>query len=177
MYQSKHFALNNYADLRIKMTKKYFAETDGLINQIDRDKTKKLFFFETDELNHEIHNLILSVYDKYNLTVLFHRTGSSGMHYLSPTIIDVKTWKEAHLQLKEINPKCPMICLRTKPNKYPNEAEYFYTHEVRNNGNYNVYRNSEMVCNYLNKIFGSKLIGKLDGDFQTVKYHPRLSSQ
>jgi len=158
------------------LTKKYFAETVGLINQIDRDKTKKLFFFETDFDDPNVHNLILSVYEKYNLTVLYHRTGSGGMHYLSPTIIDVKTWKEAHLQLKEVNPKCPMICLRLKPNKHANEAEFWYTHEIRNNGTYTWYRNSEMICNYLNKIFGSKLIGRLDGDLQTVKYHPRLSS-
>ena len=158
------------------MTKHYFPETTGLINQVDGNREKKLFFFETDEKNDIVHNKILSVYEKYNLTLLFHRTGSGGMHYLSPTIINVKTWKEAHSHLKDINPKCPQICLRLKPNKYPNESDFWYTHEIRNNGTFTWNRNSEMICNYLNKIFGSKLIGRLDGDLQTVKYHPRLSS-
>ena len=158
------------------MNKHYFPETTGLIAQVD-DKTRKLFFFETDEDNENIHNRILRVYEKYNLTVLYHKTGSGGKHYLSPTIINVKTWKEAHQILKDINPKCPQICLRVKPNKYPNEAEFFYTHEVRNNGTFTWYRNAESVCHFLNKIFGSKLIGRLDGDLQTVKYHPRLSSK
>ena len=159
------------------MNKHYFPETLGLINQIDRNTEKKLFFFETDIDDPNIHDLILSVYKKYNLTVLFHKTGSGGMHYLSPTIIDIPTWKEAHLQLKFINVKCPMICLRVKPNKYPNESEYFYRHEIKNNDTYTWYRNSETICNFLNKIFGSKLIGRLEGDLQTVKYHPHISKK
>jgi hypothetical protein len=159
------------------LNKKYFPETLGLINQIDRNTEKKLFFFETDIDDSNIHNLILSVYKKYNLTVLFHKTGSGGKHYLSPTIIDIKTWKEAHLQLKEINPKCPMICLRVKPNKYSNEAEYFYRHEIQNNSLDTWDKNSETICNFLNKIFGSKLIGRLEGDLQTVKYHPHISKK
>ena len=156
------------------MTKHYFAETIGLINQVDKNREKKLFLFETDEKNDKVHKLILSVYEKYNLTVLFHKTGSGGMHYLSPTIIDIKTWKEAHFILKDINKKCPMICLRTKPNKYPNESNFWYIHEIRNNGTYTWYRNAETVCNYLNKIFGSKLIGRLKGEFEIVKYHPHI---
>ena len=159
------------------MNKKYFPETLGLINQIDRNTEKKLFFFETDIDDPNIHDLILSVYKKYNLTVLFHKTGSGGKHYLSPTIIDIKTWKEAHLQLKFINVKCPMICLRVKPNKYPNESEYFYRHEIKNNEIDTWYKNSETICNFINKIFGSKLIGKLEGDLQTVKYHPHISKK
>ena len=159
------------------MTKHYFAETTGLINQIDENREKKLFFFETDEKNDKVHNKILSVYEKYNLTVLFHKTGSGGMHYLSPTIIDIKTWKEAHFILKDINKKCPQICLRMKPNKHSNEAEYFFRHEIRNNGTYTWYRNAETVCNYLNKIFGSKLIGRLKGEFEIVKYRPHIKKE
>ena len=159
------------------MTKHYFAETTGLINQIDENREKKLFLFETDEKNDIVHNKILSVYEKYNLTVLFHRTGSGGMHYLSPTIIDIKTWKEAHFILKDINKKCPMICLRVKPNKYPNESDFWYTHEIRNNEINTWNRNAETVCNYLNKIFGSKLIGKLKGEFEIVKYKPHIKKQ
>jgi hypothetical protein len=144
---------------------------------VDKNREKKLFLFETDEKNDIVHNKILSVYEKYNLTVLFHRTGSGGYHYLSPTIIDIPTWKEAHFLLKEINKKCPMICLRLKPNKYPNEADFWYTHEIRNNEINTWDRNAETVCNYLNKIFGSKLIGKLKGEFETVKYKPHIKKK
>ena len=158
------------------MNKHYFPETTGLVAQVD-DKTRKLFFFETDQKNDKVHKLILSVYEKYNLTVLYHRTGSGGMHYLSPTIIDIPTWKEAHQILKSINPKCPQICLRVQANKHANESDFFYTHQVINNGTYTWYINSETVCNYLNKIFGSKLIGRLSGDLKTVKYHPCISKE
>ena len=159
------------------MNKHYFPETDGLINQIDGNREKKLFFFETDEFKPKEHKLILFVYEKYNLTVLFHKTGSGGMHYLSPTIIDIKTWKEAHFLLKEINKKCPMICLRVKPNKYPNESDFWYIHEIRNNEINTWDRNAETVCNYLNKIFGSNLIGRLKGEYEIVKYHPCISKE
>ena len=159
------------------MNKHYFPETTGLINQIDGNREKKLFFFETDEFIPKEHKLILFVYEKYNLTVLYHKTGSGGMHYLSPTIINIKTWKEAHFILKDINKKCPQICLRMKPNKHSNEAEYFFRHEIRNNGTYTWYRNAETVCNYLNKIFGSKLIGRLKGEFEIVKYRPHIKKE
>lgn len=149
----------------------YFPETIGLVNQIDRDKNKKLFFFEVDEKSFLLNDEILGVYKKYNLTVLVHQT-RNGYHFLSPTLISLELWKEIHQELIHLNPKCPMITLRVQGNKHPNESDYFYRYEVYNN--YNRTKNIRSVCLFLNKIFGSDLLGDLDGELQTVRYKPHL---
>ena len=158
------------------MTKQhYFPETSGLICQIDLDKTKKIFLFEIDTHDQQLVHRILHVYYENKLTVLYHKT-KMGFHFISPTLINLETWKKAHLQLKDINPKCPMICLRVRGNKHSNEEDYFYKSEVKINCHQE--KNVKSICLFLNKVFDfePKLEGLIEGNLQIVKYHPRLSS-
>mgnify|MGYP003647714908 CR=1 FL=1 len=152
--------------------------TKGLVCTVTenqkKDKNRKLFFFEIDFFSLELRNKILDVYEKNKLDVIFHRTGGSGIHFLSPTLINLKKWKEIHSELLLINKRCPMICLRILGNKYPNENVFFYKCGVRINSTPD--KNIESLCLYLNKIFDfePRLKGKLSGSPVVVEYTPKI---
>jgi hypothetical protein len=151
--------------------------TTGLVYTITekgiKDPEKKLFFFEIDTHDNKLLNTILDVYEKNSLDVIFHKT-KMGYHFISPTLISREKWKECHEILKNINPKCPMICLRIKSGKYPNEDLYFYKAGIRINTTSD--KNIKSICNYLNKIFdfSPKLEGNLSGDPVVVEYTPKI---
>ena len=146
--------------------------TKGLVNQIDKDKNKKLFFFEIDTQDIKLVDLILEVYQKYQLTVVYHKT-KMGYHFISPTLISLEEWKMIHKQILHINPSCPMITLRVEGNKYPNELNYFYKAGV--NINCHQEKNVKSICLFLNKVFDfePKLGGLIEGDLQLVSYLPK----
>ena len=146
--------------------------TKGLVNQIDKDKNKKLFFFEIDTHDIKLVDLILEVYQKYQLTVVYHKT-KMGYHFISPTLISLEEWKMIHKQILHINPSCPMITLRVEGNKYPNELNYFYKAGV--NINCHQEKNVKSICLFLNKVFDfePKLGGLIEGDLQLVSYLPK----
>ena len=153
------------------MNQLYHDQTIGLVHQIDRNKDKKLVFFEIDTKEYELINLILSTYSSFKLDVVYHQT-QNGYHFLSPTLVDLKTWKEFQIGLKDINVKCSMTTLRIKGNKYPNESSFFYKSETKINSNRS--KNIKSVCDLLNKVFQSNLQGDLDGDLQLVRYTPKI---
>ncbi len=130
---------------------------------------KRFLFFELDKgYTQEEKQEVLDVYRFHGLDVLIHRT-SSGIHFISPTLIELQTWKEAMNKLKEINKKCPMTTLRWLPNKYPNEAEIWYTSEYRSDPN-NLRNNSNQLCTLLNHSFRSNFVGTIDTDLKFVRY-------
>ena len=146
--------------------------TKGLVNQIDKDKNKKLFFFEIDTHDIKLVDLILETYQKYQLTVLYHKS-KMGYHFISPTLISLEEWKMIHKQILHINPSCPMITLRVEGNKYPNELNYFYKAGVKINCHQE--KNVKSICLFLNKVFDfePKLGGLIEGDLQLVSYLPK----
>ena len=99
--------------------------TTGICNTF-RDSELRVLFFELDRehliYEPEIHKL----YKDNELDYLVHRTGSMGLHFLSPTLMTKERWKEIMRCYKHINPKCPMTTLRVKPNKYPDEDGIWY---------------------------------------------------
>ena len=153
--------------------------TKGLVCTIlnedgTKNKDKKLFFFEIDSHSKELLNKILDVYKKYELTVIYHKT-LKGIHFLSPTLISLKKWKEYHIDLLTINRKCPQICLRVKGNKYGKlEEQYFYKAGIKINCHQE--KNVKSVCLFLNKIFDfePKLGGLIKGDLVLVSYTPKI---
>ena len=152
------------------------THTQGLVNQVDKNREKKLFLFEVDNFNLDEFNLILETYKKFNLNCVYHRTGSGGFHFLSNTLLNLETWRLIHSELIHLNKRCPMITLRVKSGKggiYPNE-NYFYKSKVKINCD-DPSKNVESVSLFLNKVFDfePKLKGTLEGDLQLVSYIPK----
>ncbi len=130
---------------------------------------KRFLFFEIDKPLNEAHfSKIIDVYLRYGCDLLIHRTGN-GWHFLSPTLIDVSTWKEAMSELKEINKKCPCTTMRWIPNKYPQESSIWFNYDTRIDIN-NTRRNSNEFSQLLNKVFGSSFEGTINTDLKFVRY-------
>jgi len=132
----------------------------------------RFLFFETDKpYNAEHYNRIIKLYERNQLDVLVHQTGGGGLHFLSPTLITKDLWKELMDELKDINQKCPMITLRTKPNKYVDEPSVWYKSSVGYSGRVTEFFNVEELCFLLNKWFGSNFHSNaLHGILRFVEY-------
>ena len=142
--------------------------TQGLVIT-NNTNDKRFLFFELDKgYTEQEKELVLRVYRSNGLDVLVHRTGS-GIHFISPTLIELSTWKKAINYLKDINKKCPMTTLRWTPNKYPNESEIWYTSEHWTDPN-NDRNNSLNLCLLLNRAFHTKFFGTVETDLKFVRY-------
>ena len=142
--------------------------TTGLVITNDTNDKRFLFF----ELDHPIEqrekDKVLAIYRYFGLDVLWHRTGN-GIHFLSPTLTSIETWKEAMKALKTINKKCPMTTLRVEPNKHHQESQIWYTCDYRSDPN-NLRNNSFELSILLNKWFHSDFVGVVDTDLKFVRY-------
>lgn len=155
--------------------------TTGLCNTF-RGTTSRVLFFEIDgeEDVTRFYQIIETIYRQHHLDFIMHRTGSGGMHFLSPTMISLEEWKEIMKHLKGINPKCPMTTLRVEPNKYVNEADIWYRsseERYRKTDPYsdevidmNTVRNSAEMCNYLNHIWNTTFKGNVNTEIKVVRY-------
>ena len=148
--------------------------TDGICNTLKNDKNLKMVFFELDfDIYHKISFYsfvkIQKTYDKFELDYFIHKTGN-GCHFLSPTLIDKILYKKFMNILKDINTACPMTTLRTKPNKYENEKDYFYNIIDINKFPNNKKSNCKEMCNHLNSLFQTDFEGTHKGKIIKVKY-------
>ena len=150
--------------------------TMGLTSTLSPNDEKyrnfRFFFFETDKpYNNEHYQRLVKLYARNQLDVLVHQTGGGGLHWLSPTLITKDLWKELMDQVKDINTKCPMICLRTRPNKYVEESDVWYKSTAGYSGETAEFFNIEELCFLLNKWFGSHFQSRgLKGLLRFVKY-------
>ncbi len=150
--------------------------TMGLTSTLSPNDEKyehfRFFFFETDKpYNNEHFHRLLKLYERNQLDVLIHQTGGGGLHYLSPTLITKDLWKTLMDEVKDINTKCPMITLRTKPNKYVDESSVWYKSSVGYAGETAQFFNIEELCFLLNKWFGSSFKSRgLKGLLRFVNY-------
>lgn len=143
--------------------------TTGLCDILDDDRNKRLCFFEVDELgNSELYFRVCDNYRKFCLDYLVHRT-MCGWHWLSPTILDVATWKEFHKNINDINKKCPMTCMRWLPDKYPDETLIWYlSMAFYHNPDYS--RNNLAMCTLLNHVFRTHFVGRQEEKLKFVRY-------
>ena len=150
--------------------------TVGLTSTLDPMDEKyssfRFFFFETDiPYNNEHFIRLKELYERNSLDVLIHQTGGGGLHWISPTLITKDLWKELMDEVKDINPACPMITLRTKPNKYVDEPSVWYKCSTGYSGEVAEFFNVEELCNLLNTWFGSDFKSRgLHGKLRFVKY-------
>ena len=155
--------------------------TDGICNTLKNDKNLKMVFFELDfescynlslkyseYIQSPNYNKVKNTYKKFELDYFIHRTGN-GLHFLSPTLIDKILYKKFMNELKDINTKCPMTTLRTKPNKYENEQDYFF-HPIMIEFQNNYKTNCKEMCNFLNETFNTGFRGNHKGKIIKVKY-------
>ena len=142
--------------------------TTGLVCTF-ADRPERCFFFELDKEHREFYQDVCNLYELEGLDWIVHRTGGGGFHFISPTMITKEHWLAMHEELQEINKECPMTTLRMEPNKYENENQFWYNShtEVLNAPTCD---NNLQMCNYLNRIFGSKFIGTGAGEMKTVRY-------
>ena len=142
--------------------------TQGIVITNHTNNLRFLFFELDKPLNPAHMSRVLDVYQRFGCDVLIHRTGN-GWHFLSPTLLDIPTWKEAMGQLRDINKKCPMTTLRWSYGKYPNESEIWFTSEHRNN-THNIRRNSLELSQLLNKTFKTAFEGTIETELKFVRY-------
>ena len=141
--------------------------TQGIVITNDTND-KRFLFFELDHDNTKELDLVKDVYRCYGLDLIIHRSGN-GIHCISPTLIDIETWKKAMSDLKHLNKKCPMTTLRWIPNKYPNESEIWYHSQHWSDSN-NLRRNSLELSQLLNKTFQSDFMGVVETELKFVRY-------
>lgn len=82
-------------------------------------------FFEYDtrgEYDREAIETILHSYRRLKLPVYSHRT-MRGWHFISLVALHKDYYSEWIKPLMKFNPKCPMVTLRIKPNKWVGEKE------------------------------------------------------
>lgn len=79
-------------------------------------------FFELDDDNH--FEDVLDWYTKHHLDVYVHRT-MRGFHFLSLNALHKDAYAAWIRPIMKYNPKCPMVTLRIKPNKWVNEKAVF----------------------------------------------------
>ncbi len=141
--------------------------TQGIVITNDTND-KRFLFFELDNSSVEVFNEVKDVYKRYGLDLIIHRSWN-GTHFLSPTLLNVETWKKAMSELKHINKKCPMTTLRWLPNKYPNEREVWFTSQHWRDSN-NIRRNSLELSQLLNKTFKTDFEGTIETELKFVRY-------
>ena len=142
--------------------------TIGLCNTF-KDSKLKVLFFELDAEHKEYYYKVKSVFVKDKLDFFVHKTGSGGYHFLSPTLLTAGRWHFIIQDLKKINPQCPQLTLRVKPNKYYNEDFYWYQiYEQMEFDNKDV--NSLQMCNYFNRIWKTDFKGIIQTELNIVSY-------
>ncbi len=144
--------------------------TSTLAPEDEKYDSFRFFFFETDKPYDDFdYNRIIKLYERNELDVLVHQTGGGGLHFKSPTLITKDLWKVLMDQLKDINPKCPMVTLRTKPNKYVDEPSVWYKSSVGYTRTAPFFNSTEL-CFLLNKWFGTHFQGSVSTILRFVNY-------
>lgn len=86
--------------------------------------TQRFLLFELDSIQSELLMKVHDVYSKYEIPYLAHRS-MRGWHFISVKPISKELYWQAVREIKPLNPECPLITIRVKPNKWRGEPELF----------------------------------------------------
>ena len=111
-------------------------------------------------------NPVLQSYKERNIPVYVHRT-MRGYHFLSTVAMQTDDYLAWIKPLMHFNPKCPMVTLRIKPNKWIGESKVFQE--------YNIYENNApsdqlTTLHELQQMISKQYIGLLQNKYYVVRY-------
>ena len=121
-------------------------------------------FFELDNYGYFLK--VMSAYEDLKLPVYAHKT-MRGYHFISLVALQKECYAQWIKPLMKYNPKCPMVTLRIKPNKWVDEQKVFQTGTIIPNGA------GDMAISELEKVkmwIEHQFIGLLKMNYYVVKY-------
>ena len=139
-------------------------------------KRYRFFFFELDEpFTTTEYYLICELYRAYGCDYLVHRSGN-GIHFISPTLLHPKVWKEMMSFATGINPRCPQNALRWKNNKYVEEKDLWFSSSsgYHNDGSR---PNSYELVNLINSFFHTTFKGNYPTVLKLSPYKQNYETQ
>lgn len=121
-------------------------------------------YFELD--SEKGMDIVLKSYKTLRIPVYVHRT-MRGYHFLSTVSMSA----DEHLiwikPLMHLNPKCPMVTLRIKPNKWVGESEVFNQFDIHEN-----HANTDQISRLieLQQMITKQYIGLLQNKYYLLRY-------
>lgn len=146
-------ALKHYDDKKQKMT-------------YDVIPNMRYPFFELDTLEEKKFERVMKQYNDFKMPVYVHRT-MRGYHFICFVSLFKGEYAEFINPLMKLNPKCPMVTLRIKPNKWQGEKDIFMQSGIIPNGG------TDMQISELEKVrdwINHQFIGLLQMHYYIVRY-------
>lgn len=109
---------------------------------------------------------VLQSYKERQIPVYVHKT-MRGYHFLSTVSMITQEYLKWIKPLMHLNPKCPMVTLRIKPNKWIGETEVFNQYDIHENN-----ATSDQISRLieLKEMVTKQYIGLLQNKYYVVRY-------
>lgn len=121
-------------------------------------------FFELD--SDRGLDVVKKAYKKARLPLYMHKT-MRGYHFLSTVSMSSDEHRDWITPLIHLNPACPMVTLRIKPNKWVGEREIFNQFEIFDN-NAETFQLQTLI--ELQQMITGNMIGLLQKKYYIVRY-------
>lgn len=125
----------------------------------------RYLFFELDNTDNDLLSIVLNTYKKYDLPVYVHRS-MRGYHFLSTRAITKELYWQAINEIKYLNPKCPLVTIRIKSNKWINEKNIFKEGFIQTDN----YNNCDLTLMQLKTWIERQAIGLIAKHFKVLRY-------
>lgn len=89
--------------------------------------------FELDTKDEKNFNRVRKAYESLRLPFYWHNT-MRGFHFISNVALSKESYGKWITPLMKLNPKCPMVTLRIRANKWVNEDKVFFDGAIATNG-------------------------------------------
>lgn len=126
----------------------------------------RFLLFELDTLDNDAFQKVHEVYSKYEIPYLAHRS-MRGWHFLSVKSIPKELYWQAIREIKPLNPECPLITIRVKPNKWVNEAQLFKQVIIEP---FNYLHNADNELREFARLLRYQMLGLMATKYKVVRY-------